>query len=65
MATPPDTLLTTFEVAAELRIDIREVYKLLRAGALPHINLGHRTKRIKRSALDQYLKDREAGQHGS
>lgn len=58
--TATDPLLTTFEVAAELRVDIREVYKLLRAGALPHINLGHRTKRIRRSALDQYLADREA-----
>ena len=63
--TATDPLLTTFEVAAELRIDIREVYKLLRAGTLPHINLGHRTKRIRRSALDQYIKDREADLHGS
>lgn len=57
--TATDPLLTTSEVATELRVDVREVYKLLRAGTLPHINLGHRTKRIRRSALDQYLQDRE------
>jgi excisionase family DNA binding protein len=56
-----DRLLTPAEVAAELRIDKRSIYALLREGTLPHIDLGHRTKRIKRSALDQYLSDREAG----
>ncbi len=61
----PDPLLTTYEVAVELRVDIRQVYRLLRAGELPHVNLGHRTKRIKRSVLDRYLKDREANPHGS
>ena len=59
--TTPDPLLTAAEVAAELRLDKRTVYGLLRSGKLPHINLGHRTKRIKRSALDQYLADQEAG----
>lgn len=58
--TASDPLLTTSEVAIELRVDVRQVYQLLRAGILPHINLGHRTKRIRRSALDQYVKDREA-----
>jgi len=56
--TATDPLLTAAEVAAELRIDKRTVYHLLRSGQLPHINLGFRTKRIKRSALDQYLTDR-------
>lgn len=59
--TAPDPLLTPTEVAAELRLDKRTVLDLLRSGILPHINLGYKTKRIKRSALDQYLADREAG----
>ena len=55
-----DPLLTTSEVAKELRIDVRQVYQLLRQGKMAYIDLGHRTKRIRRSALDQYLADREA-----
>lgn len=59
--TTPDTLLTAAEVAAELRLNLRTVRNMMRSGKLPYIDLGHRTKRIKRSALDQYLSDREVG----
>ena len=58
---PTDPLLKPIEVATELRIDVRQVYKRMREGSLPYIDLGHRTKRIKRSVLDQYLEGREAG----
>jgi excisionase family DNA binding protein len=57
-----DPLLTPAEVADELRIDTRTVYKLLRSQTLPHLDLGHRTKRISRSALDAYKKETETGE---
>ena len=59
--TATDPLLTPSEVATELRVDKRTVLDLLRSGKLPHIDLGWRTKRVRRSALDQYLVDQEAG----
>lgn len=49
-----DEYLTPAEVAAELRVNVRTVYGLLRRNELPHFNLGHRTKRITREALDNY-----------
>lgn len=52
-------MLTPAEVATELRVDVRTVYGLLRSGALPHANLGYRTKRVRRTALDAYLAARE------
>ncbi len=54
-----DILLTTAEVADELRISIRTVYTLVRTGALDCVDLGHRTKRVKRSALDEYIDSRD------
>ncbi len=48
-------LLKPSEVAAELKIDVRSVYRLMRTGELPCVNLGHRTKRITRIALRTYL----------
>lgn len=61
LVAPTDPLLTTAQVAEELGLDIRKVYQLLRGGELAHINLGFKTKRIRRSALNQYLADREVG----
>jgi excisionase family DNA binding protein len=54
-----NAMLTPAEVAGELRVDIRTIYGLIREGTLPHINLGWRTKRIRRSVLDAYIKERE------
>ena len=61
MAVINDPLLTAEEVAEELRQNKRTIYALMRTGHLPYIDLGFRTKRIRRSVLDQKLKDREAG----
>jgi excisionase family DNA binding protein len=55
----PITLLTTKEVADELRISQRQVYALIREGTLPAVDLGHRTKRVRRAALDAYVTARE------
>lgn len=56
-----DPLLTTAEVADELRIDLRQLYKLLRRGKIAYLDMGHRTKRVRRSALDAYLAQCEEG----
>ena len=55
-----DPLLTPAEVARELRLDTRTVYKLLRSRELPHINFGYRTKRIRRSVLNAYKEKQES-----
>lgn len=58
---PPmtDTLLTPADVAKELGLNKRTIYAMLRSGELPHVDLGYRTKRIRRSALDEYIKQHE------
>ncbi len=56
-----DEYLTPFEVATELRIDVNTVYRMMRGGELPHLNLGYKTKRISRIALDNYKKSKEVG----
>ena len=48
-------LLTPAEVAEELRVQKRTVLKLINDGTLPCLDLGHRTKRIRRDDLDAYL----------
>ncbi len=57
-----DTLLTTDEVAEQLRINKRILFREhLGTGPdkLPYIDLGHRTKRIRQSDLDAYLLERQ------
>lgn len=54
-----EEMLTPAEVAQELKLDTRTVYRLLRRKVIPHIDLGYRTKRIRRSALDAYIAARE------
>ena len=49
-------LLTPSEVADKLRIDVRSVYVLLRSGVLPHLDLGYRTKRIRATDFEAYLR---------
>ena len=56
-----DKLLTPQEVADELRVSKRTVLRLITSDDLDAINLGHRTKRIRRSALDEYLSNKGAG----
>lgn len=59
MSTTADQLLTPDQVAEELQVDKRTVLGMFRRGELAHISLGHRTKRVRRSELDQYLAARE------
>lgn len=53
-----EKLLTTQEVAAALRLTKRQVQLLIQRGELPAVDLGHRTKRVRPSALAQYLESR-------
>lgn len=57
-----DDLLTPAEVAQELQLEVGTVYRLIRRGALPHVDLGYRTKRIRRSVLDAYIAARETSE---
>lgn len=50
-----DKLLTPVEVAERLRLGVRGVYDLVRAGQLPALKFGHRTLRVKQSDLDAYI----------
>jgi excisionase family DNA binding protein len=54
---PLDELLTVNEVADELRVDRRTVYRYLQQGQLRGQKLGG-TWRISRSALTTYLNER-------
>ena len=48
-------LLTTREVAEKLRLQLRQVYDLIRSGELPAHKLGHRTVRVSEEDLSAYL----------
>ena len=63
--TDNDPLLTTAEVADELRIDLRGVYRLFRDNKLVFLDLGYRSKRVRRSALDAYLLECEGAGNGA
>lgn len=48
-------LMTTAEVAAELRVSTRHIYELYRKGDLVPLDFGHRTKRVTDSELNRYI----------
>ena len=50
-----DKLLTPQEVADRLRLGVRGVYDIVRAGQLPALKFGHRTLRVKQSDLEAYI----------
>ena len=56
-----DPLMTPREVAQELRVDKRTVLRMIRTNEIDAIDIGYRTKRIRRSVLDKFLADRETG----
>jgi excisionase family DNA binding protein len=70
---PPTTttgspFLTVPEVAAELRIDRGTVYRLIRRGVLPTVQIGTgpgpgQIIRIRADALERFIADREAKSH--
>lgn len=57
-----DPLLTPDEVAKELRISKKALFRKMHKGDIAYMDLGHRTKRIARSALDSYKARSVGGQ---
>jgi excisionase family DNA binding protein len=53
---PDRRLLTPEEVGAELRVTRKTVYNWIKSRALPAVKVGPRSWRIRREALDQFLK---------
>lgn len=51
----PEQLLTTAEVAVELRMSENGVMRLARIGKLKNVKVGHRSVRYPRSAVDAFL----------
>jgi excisionase family DNA binding protein len=55
-------LLTVEEVARTLKVTRKAVYDLMRAGRLPYVQIGiQRGRRIRRSALEAFLKGASRG----
>lgn len=57
-----DKLLTTRQVADELQVSTRTVRRLAAARDLEVIDLGHRTKRVRRTELDRFIAAKESRQ---
>ena len=55
-----DAFLTTEEVLEYLQVNLRTVYRLIKAGDLPAIRVG-KNFRIRRSDVESYLGDRSYG----
>lgn len=57
-----DDLLTVEEVARTLRVTRKAVYDLMRSKRLPYVQIGlQRGRRIRRSALESFLKGADRG----
>jgi excisionase family DNA binding protein len=54
-----DTLLSVQETADILRVKKRTVYNLVWAGDLPAIKVNARVIRIRQTAIEQFIADRE------
>jgi excisionase family DNA binding protein len=53
-------LLTAEEAAAELRIARRRIFEMIREGTLPSVKIG-KSRRITRAAIEEYVRQLEAG----
>lgn len=58
---PPALLLNSREAAAELRLSLRNLQALTRAGVIPAVRIGPRTIRYRREALAEWLAAVEQG----
>ena len=56
-----DELLKPNEVAAELHLDIRTIYRYIREQKLRVVRLSAREFRMRRSELNRFLRERETG----
>ncbi len=55
-----EELLKPKQVAHELQLDIRTLYRYIRNEQLPVVRLSAREFRIRRSELERFLREREA-----
>jgi excisionase family DNA binding protein len=63
-----DPLLTPQDVAERLNVKIRTAYDMLAPGGVLHhlrIDLGHKTIRVRRDALEQFIEQQGATAHAS
>lgn len=56
-----DPLLSLPEVAAILAVPVEHARELGRRGALPTVRVGERYVRVRRTALERFLRERERG----
>lgn len=55
-----DEWLTAAEIAAELKVHVMTVYRLIHGGRLGAVKVG-RSYRVKKSEFDSYLKEARTG----
>lgn len=53
-------VLTVPEAAALLRLNVKTLYKLIDEGAVPHVRIGERRIRLRRSSLVAWLASQES-----
>jgi excisionase family DNA binding protein len=54
----PSPMITATEVAVMVRAHVRTIYRLVRAGAIPHIRVGADVRFV-REEIERWCKDRE------
>jgi excisionase family DNA binding protein len=60
-----EPLLSYDQAAAELGLTVRNLRELVYKGVVPHLRLGHRTVKFRRSEIDRALKRRLVKEVGS
>jgi excisionase family DNA binding protein len=53
-----EPLLNYEQAAAELNVPVRSLRQLVYKGIVPHLRLGHRTVKFRRSEIERALKKR-------
>ncbi len=59
-----ETLLDYDQMAAELGVPVRSLRNLVYKGIVPHLRLGHRTVKFRRSAVERALRKRTVKEVG-
>src|ERR1700733_1751082 len=54
-------IFTVAEAAAFLRLNMKTLYKLIDEGRVPHVRIGERRIRLRRSSLVAWLASQESG----
>ena len=51
--------MTVAEVAAELRVSVMTIYRLIASRRLPAMLIGEKSYRVRRAAVDAYLRQHQ------